>query len=267
MKKLLGVVIMMFFVLSFLTSVFRSCSADYTYEPEIADYEYEYEEFDSALLIRRHHRNWLDYYNQANYAVQYAVTSKEEETAYYERDALYIDYWESDDDFWKKVYFDLYIKNKSRLDFIQDSLLNIRDSLRLNRDDFARMVVSFVQDIPYNYILPEGCEGHDDYPCVPNVKYGILSPVEFLTRLQGDCDTRTVLLFTLLKNFGYSPIIINSNEYLHSMLALDLPASGDYLIHKGKRYAFWETTNVGWLPGMLPPDMNNTSYWNVILDL
>jgi hypothetical protein len=71
----------------------------------------------------------------------------------------------------------------------------------------------------------------------------------------------------LLKNFGYSPIIINSNEYLHSMLALDLPASGDYLIHKGKRYAFWETTNVGWLPGMLPPDMNNTSYWNVILDL
>lgn len=267
MKKFLGFVIGMLFMLSFLTSMFRSCTTeyDYTYEPE--DTNYDYEEFDSVDLVQRHHRNWLDYYNNSNYKVHYAVSLKEKDNAYYNRDAFRVDYWENDDDFWKKVYFELYDKNKDRLTFLQDSLILIRDSLNLDRDDFARMVVSFVQDIPYNYILPESCEGYDDHPCVPNVKYGILSPVEFLTTLQGDCDTRTVLLFTLLKNFGYSPIILNSNEYLHSMLGLDISASGDYLIYKGSRYAFWETTNVGWLPGMLPPDMSNTSYWNVILDL
>ena len=267
MKKLLGFVIGMFLVLSFLTSIFRSCAAEYTYEPEI-EFEFEeYDEFDSVNSIRKHHRNWLDYYNQTTYSVNYAVSAKEEETAYYDRAAFHVDYWESDEDFWRKVYYELYNKNKSRLSFIQDSLLHVRDSLTLTRDDFARMVVAFVQDIPYNYILPEGCEGHDDHPCIPFIKYGILSPVEFLNRLQGDCDTRTVLLFTLLKNFGYDPVILNSNEYLHSMLALDIPASGDYFVHKGKRYAFWETTNVGWLPGMLPPDMSNKMYWNVILDL
>lgn len=266
MKKLLGFVIGMFFLLSFLTSIFRSCTTDYdyTYEPEVEDFEYD--EYDSVALVRKHYRKWLDYYNYINYSVHYAVSSKEEEAAYYNRDVFSVQYWQTDEDFWQKVYYNLYDENKDRLTFIQDSLLSIRDSLYLNKDDFARMVVAFVQDIPYNYILPEGCTGHENHPCVPFVKYGILSPVEFLTRLQGDCDTRTVLLFTLLKNFGYKPIILNSNEYLHSMLGLDISASGDYLIHKGSRYAFWETTNVGWLPGMLPPDMSNISYWNVILD-
>ena len=255
----------MFMILSFLSSIFRSCSGEYTYEPQVD--EVEYDEYDSIRSVYRHRRNWLDYYNNRDYSVRYAVSSTQDDEAFHDRDALEVQYWEDDNDFWKKVYFDLYDQNKSRLNFIQDSLLFIRDSLNMNREDFARMVVAFVQDIPYNYILPEGCEGHDDHPCVPIVKFGILSPVEFLNRLQGDCDTRTVMLFTLLKNFSYDPVILNSNEYLHSMLALDLPTSGDYIMHKGKRYAFWETTNVGWLPGMLPPDMNNTAYWNVILDL
>lgn len=265
MKKLLGFVIGIFLVLSFLSSIFRSCTSDYSYES--GSDEYDFDEYDSAGTIHKHQRSWLDYYNDENYLVRYAVSVKDDEIASLERDTLEVDNWETDNEFWQKVYLELYNQNKSRLTFIQDSLVVIRDSLHLTREDFARMVVSFVQDIPYNYILPEGCEGHDEHPCVPNVKYGILSPVEFLNRLQGDCDTRTVLLFTLLRNFGYEPVIVNSNEYLHSMLALDIPATGDFIDYKGKRYAFWETTNVGWLPGMLPPDMSNTSYWNVILDL
>jgi len=265
MKKLLGFVIGIFMLLAFLSGIFRSCTSDYSYET--GSDEYDFDEYDSALAIHRHQRSWLDYYNDENYLVHYAVSIKDDEIASVERDALEVEDWETENEFWRNVYLELYTQNKGRLTFIQDSLLVIGDSLRLSREDFARMVVSFVQDIPYNYILPEGCEGHDEHPCVPNVKYGILSPVEFLNRLQGDCDTRTVLLFTLLRNFGYEPVIVNSNEYLHSMLALDIPVTGDFIAYKGKRYAFWETTNVGWLPGMLPPDMNNTSYWNVILDL
>jgi hypothetical protein len=50
------------------------------------------------------------------------------------------------------------------------------------------------------------------------------------------------------------------------MLAVDVPTEGDYFEHNGRKFYFWETTAMGWLPGMLPPDMNNTDYWTIILD-
>jgi hypothetical protein len=267
LKRVLGFIIGMLIVLSWLINTFQSCTADYDSGDATPIETEDYEEYDSLSPLHHHKRSWLDYYNSEYYTVKYAVSGAWEDEAFQDRDAFTVEYWQTDDDFWQQVYYELYNKNKSRLTFIQDSLSVIRDSLQLDHDAFARVVVSFVQDIPYNYILPDSCAGHDDHPCLGNVKYGILSPVEFLNSLQGDCDTRTVLLFTLLRNFGYEPVIINSNEYLHSMLALDIPTSGEYLEYKGKHYAFWETTNVGWLPGMLPPDMSNTSYWNVILDL
>jgi hypothetical protein len=135
----------------------------------------------------------------------------------------------------------------------------------LDRDAFARMIVAFVQDIPYQYVLSDNCEGRAG-ECNPFVSWGIYAPVEFMYHLKGDCDTRTVLLYTLLRNFGFEPLIINSKEYKHSMLALNLPSAGDDFVYKGRRYAYWETTNTGWLPGMLPPEMNNKDYWTVVLD-
>jgi hypothetical protein len=266
MKRALGILLGILVLLSWMISAFQLCTAELNYQADSLAVK-DYEEFDTLQTVHKHQRSWLDYYNNQNYALKYAIASAQESEAFRERDEFIVDYWQTEEEFWQKVYFDMYEKNKTRLTFLEDSLQSIRDSLQLEREDFARMVVSFVQDIPYQYILPEGCEGHNDFPCVPNVKYGILSPIEFLNTLQGDCDTRTVLLFTLLRNFGYEPVILNSNEYLHSMLALDISTSGEYLEYKGKRYAFWETTNVGWLPGMLPPDMSNKNYWSVILDL
>ena len=265
MKKFFTVVFIFFFAFFWIVGMFQSCSET---TPETTRNEDEFDAYDSTADVHTVSRRWLDYHNEETYATQYSLQENWHTEAFQEREKLEIEYWESDEDFWEQVYMGLYKQSKNQLDFIQDSLQNIGDSLKLNRTDFAYMVVSFVQDIPYNYVLPDSCDDkHSDFPCVPLVKYGILSPVEFLCTLQGDCDTRTVLLFTLLRNFGYEPVIVNSHEYLHSMLALDIPTSGDYLEYKGKRYAFWETTNVGWLPGMLPPDMNNTNYWNVILDL
>jgi hypothetical protein len=266
-KRFFIIVLVLFIALTWMVSVFQSCSEGITYSPD-TDEANEFQQYDSVQAFRTHKRLWLDYFNETTYAMDYAVRDDAVLAAGNFRKGWHINKWQSDNDYWRQVYFAIYEQNKNRLGFVQDSLAYLRDSLRIGRDDFARMVVSFVQDIPYNYILPDSCDAkHTDFPCVPNVKYGILSPVEFLNTLQGDCDTRTVLLFTLLRNFGYEPVIINSNQYLHSMLALDIPAAGDYLEHKGKRYAFWETTNVGWLPGMIPPDMNNTSYWQVTLDL
>lgn len=89
--------------------------------------------------------------------------------------------------------------------------------------------------------------------------------MEFLHTLKGDCDTRTVLLYGLLKGLGYSPKIANSEFYLHSMLLLDIPSRGEYLVENGKRYYFWETTAAGWQSGQLPPRFSQKKHWEIVL--
>ena len=169
--------------------------------------------------------------------------------------------------FWKNFYFELYKHDESLLNSIKDSIRVLADREEIKTEGMIYTAVSLIQDIPYNYILPDdSCSIHTDFPCVPLQRYGVLSPIEFLYTLSGDCDTRTVLLFTLLKKLGFDPIIVNSAQYRHSMLAVDVASEGDYFIHKGRKFYFWETTNTGWLPGMLPPDMNNTDYWTILLD-
>ena len=211
-------------------------------------------------------RSWMEYMNNAGFCSSYNVTYQEFDDASWSRNNMSVASWIDDQDYWRQVYGKLYLDNKDHLLSLQDSLLGIKAQQNLDREAFARVVVAFVQDIPYEYVLNEECSGSETAPCNGGVLFGIYSPVEFLGRMHGDCDTRTVLLYTLLRNLGYEPLIINSNEYLHSMLALDVPSSGDDFEYKGKRYAYWETTNVGWLAGMLPPDMNNKDYWSVALD-
>lgn len=221
---------------------------------------------DSVAMFITNGREWTEYLNNTGYCSSYNVSYDDVYQAETKRTALYIPYWNDDADYWRQVYSQLYIDNKDKLQSLQDSLLKIKQERNLNRDEFATVVVAFVQDIPYEYVLNENCSGEETAPCNGDVLFGIYSPVEFLGRMHGDCDTRTVLLYTLLKNLGYEPLILNSHEYLHSILALDVASAGDDFVYKGKRYAYWETTNVGWLAGMLPPDMNNKDYWNVALD-
>jgi len=161
------------------------------------------------------------------------------------------------------IYSQVYHEQKDYINSIITSLNNLRKDRELNRNQFARVIVSFVQDIPYTLVLAEQrCEHRTDYegPCVSDVKYGIYTPIEFLSHLRGDCDTRTLLLYTILKQFDYNPIILTSREYAHSMLALDIQASGDFILHNGRRHYFWETTAEGWDVGVLPPSSKNKNY-------
>jgi hypothetical protein len=166
------------------------------------------------------------------------------------------------------LYYDLYQHDKDKLSKLIDTLEQIQVASQLDRTDFANVVVSFVQDIPYSYVLDdEKCEQQEVLyeNCIENELFGILSPVEFLHTLSGDCDTRTVLLYTLFKNFNYNPKIAISQAYAHSVLLLDIAASGDHIIHKGQKYFFWETTSTGWEAGILPPDANNVNNWSIAL--
>jgi len=170
-------------------------------------------------------------------------------------------------EFWSHVYASLVTDSKSDIGFLVDSLAAIGDRDKLSRLELAELIVSFVQDIPYSFVVPEDCKEiqTDGKPCAGNIPLGILSPYEFIHSLYGDCDTRAVLIYTILEELDFDPMIVVSNEYAHAMLALKAPATGDYLLHQGEKYYFWETTAKGWPLGMLPPNTGNVNYWKSVL--
>lgn len=169
-------------------------------------------------------------------------------------------------EFWGKVYRQLAESDQGQIKTVIDSLDQLARVDSLNYTAFAHAVVKMIQDIPYQYILSGVCTSEQsDHPCYGNQRYGITSPVEFLYTLKGDCDSRTVLIYTILRHFNYDPVVLISKEYRHSMLALNIPAAGEYLTIAGEKYYFWETTATGWEPGIIPPGMENKKYWDIAL--
>jgi len=216
-----------------------------------------------------HHRNWVDQYSANEYNVSYtfldanAKSSTKNRTMFEPPAGSYSLY----ENYWGSVYQFLVNNDSTSLQQINDSLFQVQKNKKLNRNQFAEMLVSFVQDIPYSYILQEECSFYNnDSPCVGLQEFGILSPVEFLYSLHGDCDTRTTLLYSLLTHFGYKTVVFISKEYAHAMLGVELQSTGDYIRHKGIKFYFWETTNTGWKSGEIPEGMDNKNYWKIALD-
>ena len=269
MKKVLRVIFFFFLGLFLLINFFSSIEETPTTPPP--DDEFTIEDFDlydtlNAEMTATHYRVWRDA-NGEKRTMKFSLPLSAALESFHYRDTIKSPNVVTEKAFWNNFYFILYDHDKVKLSGLQDSIASIAIRNGIQKNDLLYTVVTLIQDIKYNYILStDSCGGHTDFPCVPSQRYGILSPVEFLYSLAGDCDTRTVLLFTLLKNLGYDPIIVNSRQYGHSMLAVDIPSEGDFLIHKGRKFYFWETTSTGWMPGMLPPDMANKDYWTIILD-
>lgn len=213
-----------------------------------------------------HQRDWEVDISNTDYCMSYHITSELLEKASEEKNSLQNPTAASYREFWGELYRQLVESDQDRIQVIVDSLQQIVEANNLDYASFAHVVVKMVQDIPYQYVLSDHCTSeYNDYPCYGNQRFGITSPVEFLYTLKGDCDSRTVLIYTILQKFDYDPVVLISREYRHSMLALNIPAAGEFLKIDGKKYYFWETTGTGWEPGIIPPGMDNKNYWDIAL--
>ncbi len=178
------------------------------------------------------------------------------------------------------VYQSVFDKDKYFLKDLYHMLDSIRIGNQQNRVRFAHTVVSMVQSIPYVLILENSCDDPANLrnpqlremllartPCDGFAPFGLRTPTEFLSTFNGDCDTRTLLLYTVLKHYQYEVAIINSDYYGHSMLGLALPElSGAYKVQNGTKYYFWETTDKGYLPGQLDRNLGKLGMWNIELN-
>jgi hypothetical protein len=228
---------------------------------------------DSDVLIS-HLRHWQDLHKH-DYVGKLAVWKEDYEAAKeHKADYTYGDY-NSNTEFWQRLYSYLHKHDKSELKEIAQMFDSIRVARKLNQVDFAEALVTCVQDIPYSLLAQKSCEEFKNNPkyaeiykthgCVSFVEYGLNSPTEFAYSLKGDCDTRTLFLFTLFSELGYKVAILNSERYEHSILGLSIPIAGKYKQRNGTRYYLWETTMKGWQAGALSPEMDNLDYWKFVL--
>lgn len=166
---------------------------------------------------------------------------------------------------------DAYFKVIQKLD-------SIKVAKNFGSERFAEVIVSMVQSIPYFAIVEESCNPFSyrnplirdllmNNPCEPYIRHGIKAPAEFLKNLKGDCDTRTLFLYGLLKEKGFDVAIFGSQKYSHSLLGIVLPLKGtDYKVINNKKYFLWEVTAKDFKPGFLPPSINDLRYWEVNLN-
>lgn len=184
----------------------------------------------------------------------------------------------SNENFWGNLYDYFEQNDTSSLDLVLETFRKINDEKNLNQMEFAEMVVSCIQDIPYSFVFQEECLPANSYDdsikriledcpecCLGNIPYGIQNPVSFIQNLKGDCDTRTVLIYSILKYFKYDIAILNSDFYRHSILGINLPTSGLNKVYNGKKYVVWETTAKYFEPGILPASFSDLNHWNIIL--
>ena len=180
--------------------------------------------------------------------------------------------------YYREVYQNMIRDDNGRLQDILKLYSNIGSSQKLTRNQFADMIVTSIQNIPY-YLVHDLShrEADQEYggfvtqyhrsggPCLDKIKFGLQSPTEFMGNFKGDCDTRSVLLFYVLSKFGYKVMVLGSERYGHAILAISGNFRGLHKRYKGMKYYAWETTATGFSAGSLSPECNDMNYWDIVL--
>ncbi len=222
-----------------------------------------------------HKLSWIDNYKK-NFQAVLKVRKDHFHLATIQRDQLSI----PQHDFityYNQIYIQLIEQNKKQLDKVIGEYKVKGKQKKLNRNEFADMVVSSVQSIPYcmvhddsHEVAEQNDESIREYhqnggPCLANIKFGLQSPTEFVANFKGDCDTRSVYLYYVLSKLGYECVVLGSTEFGHAVIAITGNYSGDCVTYQGTKYYAWETTNKHFTPGNLSPECKNMRYWDVVL--
>ena len=225
-------------------------------------------------LITRY-RNWNDY-DGYNYQGKYQIRLSSFKSAHHYKNNLTLSMNSIKD--YNEIVFNLKEFDKNNLDGVYKLFDSIGKTNKLDKVKFAKMIVTFVQDIPYAIVLDNECEANlyddkftRDYllnnkgECDGPQRFGINTPIEFLVNQKGDCDTRTLLLYTIFSHYDYDVAMLSSEFYGHSIIGINLPISGLSYSYYNQRYVLWETTAPTAKPGQIPNEISNLNNWRISL--
>lgn len=284
--RVIGVLLLIGFISS-LINTFNQGSQRYIPTPVVVDKPREVVEERSTIidttsnqlnkndtLITRY-RIWQDYEGK-KYEGKYQLRLSDLKNAAYYKNNLPLS--QNNINSYDKIIYSLKENDKNKLNGVYKLFDSINKSNKLSKVKFAEMVVSFIQDIPYALILDKGCDAslyNDTFTrqylldpnasCDGNQRFGINTPVEFLASLKGDCDSRTVLLYTIFAHYNYDVAVLSSEFYGHSILGINLPINGTAYNYNENSYVMWETTAPNCKPGIISNKISNLNNWRISL--
>lgn len=283
--RILGGILFLAFIFSLLNA-FHHTSSSYIPKPIVQDKPEEpkpqyipivdtLNKVQTPDTLITHFRSWQDY-DGNNYEGKFWVRKSAFTNASNYKSNLTIT--ENTENNYDKIVYSLKENDKQNLAGVYQLFDSIKNVKNLTSKGFAETIVSFVQDIPYTVVLPNACDPNlyaDDFirkylssenaRCDGYEKFGINTPVEFMATLQGDCDTRTLLLYTMLAHYGYDVALLSSEYYNHSLIGINLPYEGVAYKYNNQRYVLWETTASNFKPGILSNEISNSNYWRISL--
>ncbi|MFV0177892.1 YjgN family protein [Empedobacter falsenii] len=223
-------------------------------------------------------KSWQDY-KGTNYSGKYSIRKSDYLKSIAFKHQLYQQFKVNQNYTYNYIIHLLKENDKNRLEGVYKMFDNIRKSRQLNAIEFADMVISFVQDYDYYLILSANCDPrlyedrfvktyleNSQGPCYPNQPFGINTPVEFLGNTIGDCDTRTLTIYTILSYYNYDVIVLSSDYYGHSLLGVNLPYNGqNKYVYEGVPYTLFETTVKKSSPGAISNEISNMNHWEISL--
>lgn len=278
LMRLFGFAFVLFFILGII-SLFRSSIHVPTIKKKVIDDNKEVSQTKPGPeiigdSIISHHRIWQDYENKT-YSGNLEVRVSDFKGSNNFRNNL--SYSVQDPSQYNFIVSLIYDFDKNKLGRIYVMLDSLKTTNQLDNIQFAKVITSCIQDIPYTLILDNACNAsqyNDDFirnylrnggRCEGYVKFGILTPIEFMGSLEGDCDTRTLLLFAVLNHYNYDVAMLGSELFKHSVIGINLPLYGVSKTINGKQYFIWETTEPGLEPGFFPRELSDMRFWNVNL--
>ena len=219
-------------------------------------------------------RKWQDYDNN-EYQGKYQIRLSDLNNSHYYKNNLSL--IPSTSQSYDKMIFSLKENDKNNITSVYKLFDSIGKGNKLDKIKFAKMIVTFVQNLPYSAVLENECDAslyNDKFTkyylsnpnaiCDPFERFGINTPVEFLVNQKGDCDTRTLLLYTILANYNYDVALLSSELYSHSIIGVNLPIDGIAYNYYNQRYVLWETTSIS-EPGIISIDNSNLNNWRISL--
>lgn len=224
--------------------------------------------------IISHYRIWQDY-NRKEYSGNIKVKVSDFRNVANYRNNISVS--PQDPNQYNYIVSKIYDFDKNKLSLLYSMFDSLKVKHNLSETKFAEVITSCIQDIPYTLVLDNDCNANryndkfiSDYlgnggKCEGFIKFGLLAPTEFMGSLIGDCDTRTLLLFTVLNHYNYDVAMLGSELYRHSVIGINLPYNGISKTINGKRYVIWETTEQGIPPGVIPREVSDMRFWNVTL--
>ncbi len=180
--------------------------------------------------------------------------------------------------YWNAVYSEFSRQDMPKLDSLVQFFQSEQKAKNLNALQTAEMVITFIQEIPYCLVHEGTCseaasqapfirEYHaSGKPCLPNIITGLQSPYEFLHNLKGDCDTRSLLGFSILTRLGIPASVWVSEAYGHSVLGVGLGRNGTHFKTLGGiPHLPVELTAKGFRAGMISPEHGDMNNWEIAL--